>query len=72
MRRAYRTDLSNVEWGCIEPHLPTQESGGRPTLLLHLFPQTLVFEATTDSIIKFIVRDASRPAEGLEKVRLLE
>jgi hypothetical protein len=23
MRRAYQTDLSDAEWACIEPHLPT-------------------------------------------------
>jgi putative transposase len=30
MRRAYQTDLSDAEWACIEPHLPTAEFKGRP------------------------------------------
>ena len=30
MRRAYLTDLSDAEWACIEPHLPTLKAPGRP------------------------------------------
>src|SRR5215217_4001750 len=30
MRRAYQTDLSDAEWACIEPHLPTPRAPGRP------------------------------------------
>jgi len=30
MRRAYQTDLSDAEWSCIEPHLPTPKAPGRP------------------------------------------
>ena len=32
MRRAYQTDLSDAEWSCIEPHLPTPKAPGRPRL----------------------------------------
>jgi putative transposase len=32
MRRAYQTDLSDAEWSCIEPHLPTPRAPGRPRL----------------------------------------
>lgn len=32
MRRAYRTDLSDAEWECIEGLLPTPENEGRPRL----------------------------------------
>jgi transposase len=32
MRRAYQSDLSDAEWGCIEPHLPAPEATGRPRL----------------------------------------
>jgi putative transposase len=32
MRRAYLTDLSDVEWECIEGLLPTPENQGRPRL----------------------------------------
>jgi transposase len=30
MRKAYQTDLSDAEWACIEPHLPTPKASGRP------------------------------------------
>jgi len=30
MRRAYQTDLSDAEWACIEPYLPTPRAPGRP------------------------------------------
>jgi putative transposase len=32
MRRAYQTDLSDVEWGLVEPHLPVPKAPGRPRL----------------------------------------
>ena len=32
MRRAYQTDLSDEEWGVIEPHLPTTKAVGRPKI----------------------------------------
>jgi len=32
MRKAYQTDLSDAEWGTLEPHLPTPEATGRPRL----------------------------------------
>jgi putative transposase len=30
LRKAYQTDLSDAEWACIEPYLPTPKSEGRP------------------------------------------
>lgn len=39
MRRAYTTDLSDVEWGLIEPHLPVPKAPGRPRL--HLLREIL-------------------------------
>jgi putative transposase len=30
MRRAYQTDLSDVEWSYVESHLPTPKAPGRP------------------------------------------
>jgi putative transposase len=30
MRKRYPTDLSDAEWECIEPHLPTPRAPGRP------------------------------------------
>src|ERR671914_2657242 len=30
MRKRYQTDLSDAEWACIEPYLPTPEASGRP------------------------------------------
>ncbi len=30
MRKRYPTDLSDAEWKCIEPHLPTPRAAGRP------------------------------------------
>src|SRR5215211_4237691 len=30
MRRTYPTDLSDAEWGCLEPHLPAAKATGRP------------------------------------------
>ncbi len=30
MRKPYPTDLSDAEWECIEPHLPTPKAVGRP------------------------------------------
>ncbi|MCA1737514.1 MAG: transposase, partial [Actinobacteria bacterium] len=30
MRKTYPTDLSDAEWECIEPHLPTPRAAGRP------------------------------------------
>src|SRR5829696_7154025 len=30
MRRTYLTDLSDAEWICLEPHLPTPKATGRP------------------------------------------
>jgi putative transposase len=30
MRKPYPTDLSDAEWRCIEPHLPTPRAVGRP------------------------------------------
>ncbi|MBA3423195.1 MAG: transposase, partial [Rubrobacter sp.] len=32
MRRAYQSDLSDEEWGVIEPHLPVPQAPGRPRL----------------------------------------
>ena len=32
MRRAYQSDLSDEEWGVIEPHLPVARAPGRPRL----------------------------------------
>jgi transposase len=30
MRKPYSTDLSDAEWGYIEPYLPTPKAPGRP------------------------------------------
>ena len=30
MRKPYSTDLSDAQWACIEPHIPTPEASGRP------------------------------------------
>jgi hypothetical protein len=30
MRRTYPTDLSDAEWSCLEPHLPTPKATRRP------------------------------------------
>ncbi len=30
MKRSYSTDLSDAEWGCIEPHVPSPNGRGRP------------------------------------------
>jgi putative transposase len=32
MRRAYQSDLSDAEWGCLEPYLPLPKAAGRPKL----------------------------------------
>src|SRR5918992_4565105 len=32
MRKRYPTDLSDAEWACIEPHLPTPRAAGRPRI----------------------------------------
>jgi putative transposase len=32
MRKAYQSDLSDAEWGCLEPHLPIPKATGRPKL----------------------------------------
>src|ERR671917_2639451 len=32
MRRTYPTDLSDVEWRCLEDHLPAPHNHGRPRL----------------------------------------
>jgi Putative transposase of IS4/5 family (DUF4096) len=32
MRKIYPTDLSDAEWACIEPHLPTPRAAGRPRI----------------------------------------
>src|SRR5215213_10957521 len=32
MRKAYQTDLSDAEWGCLEPLLPAPKASGRPRL----------------------------------------
>jgi putative transposase len=32
MRKAYQTDLSDAEWNCLEPYLPTPKADGRPRL----------------------------------------
>ena len=39
MRRAYQSDLSDEEWGLIEPHLPAPKATGRPRL--HGFREVL-------------------------------
>jgi putative transposase len=30
MKRSYSTDISDFEWGCIEPHVPSPSGRGRP------------------------------------------
>ena len=32
MRKAYQSDLSDAEWGCLEPHLPAPKADGRPRI----------------------------------------
>ena len=32
MRRAYQTDLSDAEWGCLAGHFPAPKATGRPRL----------------------------------------
>jgi len=32
MRKIYLTDLSDAEWTCLEPHLPTPKAAGRPRI----------------------------------------
>jgi putative transposase len=32
MRKAYQSDLSDAEWGCLELHLPAPKADGRPRL----------------------------------------
>src|SRR5688572_16828692 len=32
MRKAYQSDLSDAEWGCLESHLPAPKASGRPRL----------------------------------------
>ena len=32
MRKPYSTDLSDAEWACLEPHLPTRKGTGRPRI----------------------------------------
>jgi putative transposase len=32
MRKPYPTDLSNVEWACLKPHLPVPKATGRPRI----------------------------------------
>ena len=32
MRKAYQSDLSDAEWGCLELHLPAPKAEGRPRL----------------------------------------
>jgi putative transposase len=32
MRKTYPTDLSDAEWECIEPHLPTPKADGQPRI----------------------------------------
>ena len=31
-RRTYATDLSDTEWACLEPHVPSPKPGGRPAI----------------------------------------
>jgi putative transposase len=32
MKKPYPTDLSDAEWTCLEPHLPTPKATGRPRI----------------------------------------
>jgi putative transposase len=32
MRKVYQTDLSDVEWSCLESHLPAPKADGRPRI----------------------------------------
>ena len=32
MRKAYQTDLSDAEWGCLESHLPAPKINVRPRI----------------------------------------
>jgi putative transposase len=48
MRRAYQTDLSDAEWACIEPYLPTPRAPGRPRV--HTLREIL------DAVFFYVVR----------------
>src|SRR4029450_12995682 len=41
MRKAYQTDLSDAEWGCLEAHLPAPKADGRP----RIYPLRQILEA---------------------------
>src|SRR5215213_7480387 len=41
MRRTYLTDLSDAEWICLEPHLPTPKATGRP----RVYPLRVIINA---------------------------
>src|ERR671926_1798716 len=47
MRRAYQTDLSDAEWACIEPHLPTPKAPGRPRV--HSLREILITPSSSTS-----------------------
>src|SRR5215208_4153540 len=48
MRRPYPTDLSDAEWLCIEPYLPTPKAPGRPRVTPRARSLTL---STTSSAV---------------------
>src|SRR3712207_1050968 len=49
MRRAYQTDLSDAEWACIEPHLPTPKAPGRPRV--HTLRERSSTPSSTSSVV---------------------
>jgi putative transposase len=48
MRTTYPTDLSDAEWGCLEPHLPAPKATRRP----HVYPSREIINA----IFFYVVR----------------
>src|SRR5215213_8308580 len=47
MRRPYPTDLSDAEWLCIQPYLPTPKAPGRPRV--HSLRERSLMLSTTSS-----------------------
>jgi pimeloyl-ACP methyl ester carboxylesterase len=60
MRRRYTTDLSDVEWECIEPHLRSSSERGRPKIhsLRHVLDAINTFNT---SGFGYFLEQATRP-----------
>jgi putative transposase len=63
MRRAYQSDLSDAEWGRLEPHLPVPKVTGRP----QLYPPREILDVIFFYVLKsgcawrLLPRDLERP-----------